>query len=79
MSLYAQPSGRRLLHLVNYDEAHPISDIEVKMQWPSEKGVTSVRFLSPESDTARTLTAEQEGHALHITVPHLGSLRLAGH
>jgi hypothetical protein len=71
MSLYTQPSGRRLLHLVNYDDAHPVNDIEVSMQWPSGKGVISAQFLSPESDKAQTLTAERAGTALRITVPRL--------
>jgi hypothetical protein len=71
MSLYAQPGGRRVLHLVNYDDAHPVSDIEVSVQWPSGKGAASVRFLSPESDKAQTLAAEPAGGALHFTVPHL--------
>ena len=71
MSLYVQPGGRRLLHLVNYDGDHPVSDIEVTVQRPSEEGFTSVRFLSPDSDKTQTLTAEHAGRALHITVPHL--------
>jgi hypothetical protein len=71
MSLCAQPNGRRLLHLVNYDQGHPISDIEVGMPCPSGKGITSVRWLAPDSDEAPTLAAEQVGGALRFTVPRL--------
>jgi hypothetical protein len=71
MSLCLQPRGRRLLHLINYDQGHPIRDIEVRMQWPSEKGIASVRWLSPDSEEAQTLTAEQVGRALRFTVPRL--------
>lgn len=71
MSLYAQPGGRRLLHLVNYDQARAASGIDVTLQWTSEKRPASVRLVSPVSNETRTLAAEQAGRALRFTVPHL--------
>jgi len=71
MSFYAQPGGRRLLHLVNYDQDHPVGDIEVRLPWPSGKGTASVRFLSPDSGKAETLTAVHVSNGVRFTVPRL--------
>lgn len=71
MSLYVQPNGHRLLHLVNYDEGHPISDIDVVLQQPSENPVVSVSLLSPDSGIPQTLSKAQRGRELHFTVPRL--------
>ena len=71
MSLYAQPTGRRLLHLVNYDEANSVHDIEVTLQLPEEKSRVTVSLLSPDLEGAQTLTADLTGRALRFTVPQL--------
>lgn len=72
MCLYAQPSGRRILHLVNYDEANPVRNIEVTLQLPEEKSAAAVSMLSPDSEgPVVPLAAERIGRALHFTVPQL--------
>jgi hypothetical protein len=71
MSFYVQPSGRRLLHLVNYDEVHPVSNIEVILQQPPKNNVISVSLLTPESDNAQILSKERRGNELRFTVPRL--------
>jgi len=71
MSLYGQPSGRRLLHLVNYDEGKPVRDIEVTLQLPAEKAAVTVSLLSLDCEQARTLSAEFHGRSLRFTVPKL--------
>jgi hypothetical protein len=71
MSFYVQPSGRRLLHLVNYDEGHPVSNIEVVVQQPENRPV-SVNLLSPDSDNSQTLPKEQRVRELRFRVPRLG-------
>ncbi len=72
MSLYAQPTGRRILHFVNYDEGHPVSNIDVRLQLPAAtKQAASVMVLSPDFEGTRALTAERDGHNLHFTVPQL--------
>jgi hypothetical protein len=71
MSFYVQPSGRRLLHLVNYDEGHPVSKIEVILQLPSENRAASVSLVSPDLDNSQTLLKEQRGRELRFTVPRL--------
>jgi hypothetical protein len=71
MSFYVQPSGRRLLHLVNYDEGHPVSNIGVILQLPAEKRVVSVSLISPDSDNSQTLSKVQRGRELRFTVPRL--------
>ena len=71
MCLYEQPNGRKLLHLVNYDDKNPVSNVEVKMQRPSRKAITSVRFFSPDSENARIVTVKHEGQTLLVTVPRL--------
>ena len=48
MNLYAQPSGHRILHLVNYDEGNPARDIEVTLQLPEGKSAATVTLLSPD-------------------------------
>jgi hypothetical protein len=71
MCLYAQPNGNRILHLVNYDEANPVRDIEVTLQLPEAKSGATISLLSPDFEGARTLTAELTGRALRFTVPQL--------
>jgi hypothetical protein len=71
MSLYSQPGGNRILHLINYDEGHPASDIDVILQLAEGKSGATVSLLSPDFEGARSLTAEQTGRALHFTVPRL--------
>jgi hypothetical protein len=71
MSLYVQPSGYRLLHLVNYDERKLIRDIEVTLQLPAEKVGVTVRLLSLDFERARMLSAELRGRSLRFTVPEL--------
>jgi hypothetical protein len=71
MSLFAQPGGRHLLHLVNYDQDHPVRDIDVTVQLPSENRIASIRMVSPASDETRTLAVAQTGRAVHFTVPRL--------
>ena len=48
MNLYSQPSGDRILHLVNYDKKKPAKDIKVVLQLSSPKPVPSVKVLSPD-------------------------------
>jgi hypothetical protein len=71
MSFYIQPSGRRLLHLVNYDESNPVSNIQVVMQQPPGARQVSVKLLSPESDNSQILSKQQQGHEVRFTVPRL--------
>jgi hypothetical protein len=80
MSLYAQPTGRRLLHLVNYDEANPARDIEITLQLPEEKSGANVSLLSPDFEGAKPLDTHLTGRALRFTVPqlHLYSLLVIG-
>jgi len=71
MSLYAQPAGRRILHLVNYDERNPVRDIEITLQLPAGKSAATVSLLSPEFEGAKALAASLAGRALRFTVPQL--------
>lgn len=71
MSLYVQPTGRRILHLVNYDEGNPVSNLDISLQLPAAMHVASIKLLSPDFTEARTLSIEQSGSTAHFTVPHL--------
>ena len=71
MCFYSQPGGRRLLHLVNYDQEHPVESVEITLPWTSGNGAISVRLLSAESQKAQTLTAVHAGNAVRFTVPRL--------
>lgn len=72
MSLQEQPSGRRLLHLVNYDEGHPVSNIDVNLQLsPARHDISSIRLLTPDSDGVQTLSARLAGGTVNFTVPRL--------
>ena len=71
MSLYSQPSGRRILHLVNYDTKHSATEIAVTLQLPSERPIYSVNLLSPDFERTQTLATEQSGRRLHFVVPRL--------
>lgn len=71
MSLYSQPTGRHILHLVNYDVEHPVNNIEINLRLPKSSGARSVRMLSPDAEGAKSLVAEQNGQAIRFTVPRL--------
>lgn len=71
MSLYSQPSGRRILHLVNYDPKQPLHNIQVSMQLPQGKSAVKVHWLSPDSEINQTLPAQVHGRELRFTVPRL--------
>lgn len=71
MNLYAQPSGHRILHLVNYDEANPARDIEVTLRLPEGKSGATVTLLSPDVESGTTLATERVGGAVRFTVPQL--------
>ncbi|MGH9326775.1 MAG: hypothetical protein ACRD2B_08845 [Terriglobia bacterium] len=71
MSLYVQPTGRRILHLVNYDEGNPVTNIEVHLQLPGAKRASSAKLLSPDFDGAQTLALERTGLGVRFTAPRL--------
>jgi hypothetical protein len=71
MSLYAQPSGHRILHLVNYAERHTVFNIEVTLQLPADNSGTTARLLSPDFEGERPLKTKQSGRSLSFTVPQL--------
>ncbi len=76
MSLYSQPTGRHILHLVNYDVEHPVNDIEITLRLPPSSGARSVRMLSPDAEGAETLAAEQHEQAVRFTVRRLEVYRM---
>ena len=59
-----------MLHLVNYDEEHPVERVEIRLQLQSERRAT-VTVLSPDSGGSQTLAAEQRGAELRFTLPRL--------
>jgi hypothetical protein len=71
MSLYSQPTGRHILHLVNYDVEHPVNNIEVALRLSQSSGAGSVKMLSPDIEGAKNITAEQRGQVVRFTVPRL--------
>lgn len=71
MSLYSQPTGRHILHLVNYDAGHPVDNIEVTLRLPQSSGTVRVRMLSPETEAAKPLAAEPNGNIIRFTVPQM--------
>lgn len=75
MNLYSHPSGRRMLHLVNYDKKRPVQEIEVTLRLPSEKQVSSARLLSPDFD-GKTIATEQVGATVRLSVPLLQTYAL---
>lgn len=71
MSYYRQSQGRKLLHLVNYDDAKPVNNVEVALQMPSGKLPQSVTWLSPDLKSSQTLSTQHKGSELCFTVPRL--------
>jgi hypothetical protein len=74
MSLNAQPTGRRILHLVNYDEANPVRNIEVTLQLPAEffNIFNRANFLDPGT----TVSAAGFGSIKSANDPRIGQLAL---
>jgi hypothetical protein len=69
INLYRQPSGRRLLHLVNYDDAHPVAGIDVVLRPATARGL--VTMFSPDLKKNLPLAATRNGTELHFHVPKL--------
>jgi hypothetical protein len=69
MNLYRQPSGRRLLHLVNYDDAHPVAGIDIVLRPATGRG--AVTMFSPDLKTSLPIAATREGGALRFRIPKL--------
>lgn len=70
MGLYSQTGGRRVLHLVNYDEQTPVKNIGVTLSLATRQ-VRSVRSLVPGSESAMDLSYKQDGKLVRFTVPEL--------
>jgi hypothetical protein len=71
MSFYRQPNGNQILHLVNYDRDHPVSNITVALQLPHGKSAATIDLLSPDFSTKRTLQGQISGQELGFSVPKL--------
>jgi hypothetical protein len=71
MSLYRQQGGRQLLHLVNYDDKHAVSNIPVVLRVPAEKRIASVTLLSPDPGVGQSISCRQQGGELSFTIPRL--------
>ncbi len=64
-----QQSGRRLVHLVNYQTGAPARDISVSVRLPVSRAVKNVVFASPlQADDVR-LAFEVRDHRVEFTVP----------
>jgi hypothetical protein len=74
MALYEQPSGRRLLHLVNYAENTPVAAVNVALR--SERRVASVTLLSPDGSVRQKLPYKQTGAEVRFVVPKLQTYSL---
>src|SRR6185369_8661018 len=76
MALYEQPSGRRLLHLVNYNDQAAVGEIPVSLQVASGKKTSSLVLLSPDGGVKQPLSFKQTGTTLQFTVPKLATYAL---
>lgn len=70
MGLYSQAGGRRILHLVNYDEQTPSKNLEVTMAVGTAQ-VRSVLSLTPGVESSVNLSYKQDGKLVRFTVPEL--------
>jgi len=71
LALYQQPNGNRILHLVNYDEQQPVTNIEVSLQLPPEKSVGTVKILTPGSHGPQTPISKKRGRQMVFSIPRL--------
>jgi hypothetical protein len=68
---------KRLVHLVNYREDNPITNILINMGLPAECDVESVLLKSPEREHDIDLLFEQKGDRVIFTVPTVSIYEIA--
>jgi hypothetical protein len=70
-------AARRMVHLVNYRQDGPVTQIAVKVRVPAGKKVTSVALASPEHEKDLTCQFQQQGDEVSFTVPGVGIYEIA--
>jgi hypothetical protein len=63
MAFYRQPSGRRVLHLVNYDEARPATDLTIALEQPVR---TATLFIPGQPSTSLAIETVAGRSTLHL-------------
>ena len=74
--LTEQPQ-RRMLHLVNFRDDGPVSEVAVDLQVPAGKKVHSVQLLTPAGEAAQKLPFQTEGASVRFTIPQVEVYALA--
>jgi hypothetical protein len=74
--LTEQP-GRRLVHLVNYRDNNPITNVLVNMRLPAGCDVEAVLLTSPEHEHDIDLLFEEEGGRVKFVVPTVNVYEIA--
>ena len=70
MDLLTRPASREtIVHLVNFDRAHPLAPFVVTVRKQSSGPVKSVNCLSPDRDQPLPLTFQETGEHVTFTVP----------
>jgi hypothetical protein len=72
-----EQGGRQLVHLVNYRENQPATNVTVNLVLPPGNTAKTVRLTSPEREASTDLTFEQRADAVTFTVPHVNTYEIA--
>jgi hypothetical protein len=67
LAYYSQPNGRRVLHLVNYDRVHPVTNVTISL----EKPVRVATVLSPDGEASAPIAVEIVAGRSLIRLPQL--------
>jgi hypothetical protein len=67
MAYYRQPEGRRLLHLVNYDAAKPVSAVAISLAQPFK----AATLISPDEREPVRLQVDTRDGRTTVQVPRL--------
>jgi len=72
-----EQTGRRLLHLVNYQTDSQVKNVAVRIKVPKGRRAKSVTLASPEHEADIALNFTQGAGSVDFTVPSMGIYEIA--
>jgi len=72
-----EQSGRRLVHLVNYDTDNPAKDVSVRLRLPPGRRAKAVTLVSPERRNELEAVFQERDDLVIFDVPQVGVYEIA--
>ena len=74
---FTRQSRRQLVHLVNYDPAHPAENVRVRLQLPPGTKAAKITLASPETPSDTEVPFGQSAGEVTFTVPKVNVYTIA--